>query len=208
MTTYTVTTMPSIDPLPGLPCFGSTSNAIWTTEDNLYKKQWTSDHVTIGDGTGTVYPSPNSAGDWIGDYSRWADDKRRYGHNPWDANQPFDPGEFDYELLKKALGAPAAINPGWRELEKVGDDGRTYKCLSTDLPGVHINTLDVRVKDGVLHVVGQRFDTSETVEKTFELGEKYDPSTSEATLSHGVFTITVKLHEAFEDREIPVKSGD
>lgn len=151
-------------------------------------------------------PAPN----WAVDQPTWIVDDRIYvGHRDGFRDRMIGPGtgpSVDEDFFKKIMGQPTMSNHGWRE--KIDADDESVKVLATDIPGVHANTMNVKVCDGKLVVVGQRFDTNETVERTFDLGDKYDPSTASASLTHGILTVRVKMHEKFADRVIEVESPD
>ena len=166
---------------------------------------WTTDRTVIGGGWNPPLDNGggiNNGGVWIGGgYS-----------TPYQPYQPvvdLDPN-IDFDLLKKALGQPMGVNLGWREvdLEDEENEGVKTKVLATDMPGVHGNMLAVSVENGKLKAVGQRFDTGETVEREYELGDKFDPSTAEAELTHGVLTVRIKMHQKFKNRTIKVSTPD
>lgn len=176
---------------------------------------WTTDKTVIRDGSWGI--NGNGNGVWIGG-----------GPDPYQPIQPYQPYQpyyqpvvepnvdfdldpnVDFDLLKKALGGPVGVNLGWREvdLEDEENEGVKTKVLATDMPGVHGNMLAVSVEEGKLRVVGQRFDTGETVEREYELGDKFDPSTAEAELTHGVLTVRIKMHQKFKNRTIKVAIPD
>lgn len=140
----------------------------------------------------------------------WGGYEREYPQ-PIDMGQGQQQQAIDHDLIKNALGKNSIFSAEaqWRELD-VNDttcEGINTKVLATDMPGVHVNTLNVSIENGTLKAIGQRFDTGDVVERVFDLGDRYDPSTAEASLTHGVLTIRIKLHEKFKNRTIVVKEA-
>ncbi len=112
---------------------------------------------------------------------------------------------FDAEAFKKTMQTLSVKknNSAWREA--LVDD---ILHLSTDVPGMHVKSLNLSVEDGVLKLIGQRFDTNEIIEKSFNLTHKYDPDTIHASLTHGVLVMTIKVAASAKNKKINVIDVD
>ena len=125
------------------------------------------------------------------------------GGDPWkDISKTFD--EWD-TLVKATKAGVVRSQVEWRvsELEEEG-----VKCASTDFPGVHPEMIDVSMEDGVVTIKGIRYDTNDAVEKSVDVGKEFDPTTADAILDHGVFTIRIQKFKNSVPRKIKVRSGE
>ena len=105
---------------------------------------------------------------------------------------------FD-SLLSEMLDSSLSLRSNSIGVEtKVNEDGSA--SFSVDLPGVKQDNLSVEVTDSVVTVSAERKTKTSayTYNKSFNLSEKYDPTTLVAELEDGVLTLTVQ----------PVKSTD
>lgn len=64
--------------------------------------------------------------------------------------------------------------------------------LSTDLPGVKADDINVEIDNGTIKVAAKRADINEDMSRTYVLGTHYDLKSCIAVLEHGVLTISVK----------------
>lgn len=105
-----------------------------------------------------------------------------------------------------AVPAPATI---W-------EDDKSY-FFEFDLPGVHVDDVDVKIADHELHVSAKRplkadveFLRQErafgTVERTFQLAANIDEESIDAELTNGVLTLTVGKAPEAQVKKIEIKS--
>ena len=80
--------------------------------------------------------------------------------------------------------------------------------ISVDVPGVGPNDLTLRVEDRRLNLIAKRPGVDDAKAQCFswQLPRSADSDQIEATLSHGVLTVTVSKSEGCQPREISVKS--
>jgi len=81
-------------------------------------------------------------------------------------------------------------------------------AVSVDVPGVGPNDLTLRVEDRRLNLIAKRpgVDDAKAQRFAWKLPRSADSDQIEATLSHGVLTVTVSKSEGSQPREISVKS--
>lgn len=77
--------------------------------------------------------------------------------------------------------------------------------LRLDVPGVTPNDVLVDIENGFVKVSATRSDTKINNTQSHYVGLDYDARTCEATVEHGVLTITIKKHKEKLARRIPVK---
>ncbi len=94
----------------------------------------------------------------------------------------------------------------------------THFHLELDLPGVHVNDVDLKVVENVLHVTADRpakddvsFVRQErhfgTIERQFGLPVRIDESGIEAEMNSGVLSITVPKAPESQVKKIEIKGS-
>ena len=82
------------------------------------------------------------------------------------------------------------------------DEGST---ITVDMPGVDPADLDLTLEDGTLTIVGKRRER--TYRYAVTLDARTDPSTVEASLTHGVLTVQTHTRPEAKPRKIAITVG-
>ena len=99
-----------------------------------------------------------------------------------------------------------------------GDSEESYEINQTkdgaylffDVPGFNKNNLKVEMENGILFIEGKRTyklngeEKSKVISKQFKIGEKYNPSSLEATVEDGLLTVFVPNFQKGEKKRINV----
>lgn len=92
-------------------------------------------------------------------------------------------------------------HPYWISAVEIREDQEQY-VVSTDLPGVDPNEIEVTVENGMLTIRGERGDRR--FHRRFVLPDSVDAERISASGRHGVLTVTIPKHERVQPRRIAV----
>lgn len=121
-------------------------------------------------------------------------------YKPLTTFSPFD-SIFD-DFFAGTVGSRLGVE------SKINEDGSVSFAL--DLPGVKQEDLSVEIVENLIHIKAERKTTtsSYSINKSFSVSEKYDPSTLSAHLEDGVLTLTAQPYKPQEkqSRKVLVSS--
>jgi len=114
--------------------------------------------------------------------------------------------QTSYSHQSRSTNAPATI---W-------EDDKSY-FFEFDLPGVHVDDVDVKIADHELHVSAKRPVKADieflhqerafgSVERSFQLASNIDDSSIEAELANGVLKLTIAKAPEAQVKKIEIKS--
>lgn len=164
----------------------------------------TSHSVTI---SSTSCPPLNHVGYYY-DGTRLSDQHARwyYDANGIDCTTPYT--RLDPKMIKtffnhmNSKNHKVSVEKTWRVKD---DQEKNMRYVATDMPGVRAECLSIDIENGAIKIVGLRFDTNESFELTYNVGTDYDPTTCEASLTHGVLMISIKKLDKFKARRVSVR---
>ena len=113
-----------------------------------------------------------------------------------------------------------SVSAAWTPSCDVFEDQENLKVV-IELPGVRPDDLKIHLENRILTVRGEKKSVAEekserwhryertygSFERTFTLPSTVDPDRINATVEHGVLTLTLPKAERAKPREIPVRVG-